>query len=172
MSTLWMACGGITLATLAAGYLMGVLTERWRTDRQADEDRAAVALEKIAANRREARYAPRHDAKSQPRADERPRPPAAVPSPGPVELPRGGAIGVMLDKQAGQPWRFPVSLGSHTAASHISTVLLAPQAAPDLREADDTGTMPRVPGFIDIATSGELRKLTDEEFIAALEATA
>src|SRR5215469_5290494 len=93
------------------------------------------------------RYTPRHDAKSQPRAGAEPPSPAAA-----------------------QPWRFPVTLGTHTAASHIATVLLAPQPAPDLRHAADTGTMPRIQ-LTDTDTGG-MQAITDAWIAEHCEATA
>jgi hypothetical protein len=72
----------------------------------------------------------------------RDREPWYTPVGGPVELPRGGAIGIYLEK---------------TAAS-IDTVLLPPEPAPGLNGAADTGTMPRVQ--LDLASTGELRAIT------------
>jgi len=126
-----------------------------------EDGRAAAYGRKLAAARAERG---RH-AKSQPRAFPSPAP-AAVPAersrtslvrsgyrdswrgPGPVELPRGGAIGVFLERQ-GRPT---------VTAADIPPVFLPPQPAPDKNGADDTGTMPRV--RLDRGDTGEMRAVT------------
>ena len=74
-----------------------------------------------------------------------------TPRPGRVRLPRGGAIGVFLEQQAG---RAPVT------ARDIEQVLLPPAPAPDLNGAADTGTMPKVE--LAVGDTGEMVKLTDK----------
>jgi hypothetical protein len=63
-------------------------------------------------------------------------------TPGPVALPRGGAIGVFLERHK-----------DAATARDIDTVLLPPAPAPDKSGAEDTGTMPA------LSDTGELRRL-------------
>jgi len=111
-----------------------------------EDGRSAAYGRKLARTRAE--RAGRHRA-GQPRAFPSPAPAAAPPEPtrttlvrsgyrdswrepGPVDLPRCSAIGVHLARAA-------------VSAADIAQVFLPPQAAPDKRGAEDTGTMPRTP---------------------------
>jgi len=157
---MWEALGSITLACLAAGFLAGLLFERWRTECDEFDAQIAGYESRITENRAKS---PRH-AKSQPRAFPSPAPAAAPPEPsrtglvrsgyrdswrepGPVDLPRGGAIGVHLARAA-------------VSAADIAQVFLPPQPAPPVNGTASTGTMPRV--RLDSASTGEMRAVTDE----------
>jgi hypothetical protein len=145
--------GGVVLA-LAMAVLCIYFYGRTQRDIGYDEGRGD-RLAELAAEQAEQRAAPagRHRA-SQPRASA----PSAwftrttEPRPGRVQLPRGGAIGAFLDKQA--------------ATASIDTVLLAPEPAPHLNGAADTGTMTRI--HLDAGTTGEIRAIGDE-LVAKIE---
>jgi hypothetical protein len=82
---------------------------------------------------------------SQPRAS------APSPAPAPAAAPSSGA-----------PWYRYVA----AAAASLDTVLLAPQPAPQLDGAADTGTMTRI--HLDAGTTGEIRAVGDE-LVAKIE---
>jgi len=119
-----------------------------------EDGRSAAYGRKLAAARAERG---RH-ARSQPRAFPSPAPAAVPPgptslvrsgyrdswfTPGPAALPRGGAIGVFLERHK-----------DAVTARDIDTVLLPPAPAPDLNGAADTGTL-------DLSDTGELRRLEE-----------
>ena len=159
---IWEAIGGITLvillltAAMWAFYRAGRETgyEEGRADAYT-EVRAADHAQQLAEARsrsgRHARTEPRQQPASPPASDQ--RPPWYTEIPGPVQLPRGGAIAVMVARHSAAP-------GQPAA---IDTVLLTPEAAPAKNGAPDTGTMPRV------TDTGSIPAITDQ-FIADLEA--
>jgi hypothetical protein len=116
--------------------------------------------EKLRGDKSEAKLAEdrrgRH-AKSQPRASASSPAPAAVtpssdPEPTRTSLVRSGYRDSWHDV-----WRTP--LGAVTADDIAPVVLAAPQAAPDLNGAADTGTMPKVE--LAVGDTGEMRAITD-----------
>jgi len=151
---MWEAIGGIALACMAAGFITGLLYEKWHREREEFDAEVEAHETRIERNRAAGRHA-----KSQPRAFPSPAPAAAPPEPsrtalvrsgyrdswrepGPVDLPRGGAIGVHLARAA-------------VSAADIAQVFLPPQAAPDKHGAEDSGLMPRV--RLTGETTGEIR---------------
>jgi hypothetical protein len=156
---IWMGLGGIALACMAAGYLVGMMVERSHWER-VEFNAEIEEHEKRIEERTEERATGRHRM-SQPRAAALPSQPAAVqpdPKPGPVTLPRGGSIGVFLAR-------------NYRAARGVDTVLLAPQAAPHLTGAADTGTFARVKLPADVTDTGELRAIESigDEMVSQIE---
>jgi len=164
---MWEALGSIILACLAAGFLAGLLFERWRTECDEFDAQIAGYESRITENRAKS---PRH-ARSQPRAFPSPAPAAAPPEPGRTALVRSGyrdswrwgdAVNVFNDRRAakGLPpvdsWGRPAKPA--VTAADIAQVFLPPQPAPDKNGAEDSGLMPRV--RLEVGDTGEMRAVT------------
>jgi hypothetical protein len=100
---IWMGLSGIALAILAAGYVVGMLAERWRLERR-EFDAKIAGYEQRGG--RHARGAAPAAARPEPASVPAGRPPWEIPPrPGAAALPRSGAIAVMVARAAGAPQR-------------------------------------------------------------------
>jgi Na+-transporting methylmalonyl-CoA/oxaloacetate decarboxylase gamma subunit len=142
--------GGVVLF-LAMSVLAIYFYGRLCRDAGYEEGRGDRHEEQLAENR--AARAGRHRM-SQPRVSPSPPPaaltsPASGPAPAAPPPPRDPATWYEV---------FHDTPSAAAAAPAIDTILLAPQPAPALDGAEDTGTMPRVQ--LDLASTGELRAIT------------
>ena len=137
---LWEAFGSMALACMAAGFITGLLYEKWHREREEFDAEIAAHETRIERNRAAGRHA-----KSQPRA---------FPSPAPAAAPAERSRTSLVRSGYRDSWR-QYQANKATTAADIGHVFLPPQPAPDKNGADDTGTMPRV--RLTGATTGEIR---------------
>ena len=141
---LWEAFGSMALACMAAGFITGLLYEKWHREREQFDAEIAAHETRIERNRAAGRHA-----KSQPRA---------LPSPAPAAVPAERSRTSLVRSGYRDSWRLPLEGGAPVTAASIPPVFLPPQPAPDLNGADDTGTMPRV--RLARGDTGEMRAVT------------
>jgi len=164
---IWMGLSGVALAILAAGYVVGMLAERWRLERR-EFDAKIAGYEQRGG--RHARGAAPAAARPEPASVPAGRPPWEIPPrPGAAALPRSGAIAVMVARAAGAPqgWTDAASIMPVTMPrppQFATVTLAAPQRGryPD----QDTGRLGK------LTDTGEIRAITDkaDASIAAMRA--
>ena len=141
---LWEAFGSMALACMAAGFITGLLYEKWHREREEFDAEIAAHETRIERNRAAGRHA-----KSQPRA---------LPSPAPAAVPPRASRTALVRSGYRDSWRLPLEGSAPVTAASIPAVFLPPQPAPGLNGADDTGTMPRV--RLVRGDTGEMRAVT------------